>query len=190
MQDSRCRVRWNILNRLKAVIKALSTGIAVILIINICGGFECRAAESQNYLKVPWKGSIEEMKKVYPDAALAEETKLKSGKTFSDYRINGEFDKIPMETAFLFYDGVLFRIVMRYKNFHEPKVLQTLVERFGNGEGNVWKSIFTADDNTIILLDTIDDTVTITDRLQGSLWEVDHQKTMQDKGHLGQYGGG
>ncbi|NIA18887.1 MAG: hypothetical protein GWP07_00380 [Xanthomonadaceae bacterium] len=142
------------------------------------------------FLGVPWKGTVAQMKKQYPDAAIAEKTKLISGKTFEDYRTQTTFEHMPMETAFLFYNNVLFRVMMRYKNYNENKVLEALTKLYGTGDGNSWKTIFTIDDKTVILMDLLDDTVTVTDGHLGTAWELDHQKTLQKNGHLGQYGGG
>jgi len=163
--------------------------ISVVILLFIIQGVSW-AEPLTSFLGVPWKGTVTQMQKQYPDASTAENTKLISGKTFQDYRAQTTFEQIPMETAFLFYDGVLFRVMMRYKNYNENKVMDALTRDYGTGDGNSWKTIFTIDDKTVILMDLLDDTVTVTDGHLGTAWELDHQKTLQKNGHLGQYGGG
>ncbi len=60
-------------------------GLVVVLLMVICGSFEGQAADSQNYPKVPWRGSVEEMKKVYPALDITDQSdnaSYVSNKTF------------------------------------------------------------------------------------------------------------
>ena len=121
---------------------------------------------------------------------LAEKSTVAEDKSFEDCRIEAELEGITMDTAFLYYDGTLFRVGMRYKNFKENEVIGTLDRLHGDPGGNSWGMICRVDDRTSALADVVDDTVAYTERIIGEAWGLEHQKMMQEKGYRGKYGGG
>ncbi len=139
---------------------------------------------------VPWLGGTDAFLKVFPNAVRAERMELVNGTVFEDYRVDSDFHGIPVEAAFLFYKGRLFRVVMRFKNFRENQVIDLLNRLFGQPDGNRWTMIYSAGPDTLVVLDGIDDTVTISDKALGEQWEVQHQRTLQERGYQGRYGGG
>jgi len=163
---------------------------ALIVLLLLTGGAAAAGKALKTFLGVPWLGSVAAFQEVYPNAVRAERMDLVNGKTFEDYRVQLDFEGIPMDAAFLFYGDRLFRVVMRYKNFKENEVIGILNRLYGDPEGNSWSMIYTAGPGALILVDTVDDTVTLTDRALGEEWEVQHQETMQQRGYQGRYGGG
>ncbi len=164
----------------------------ILLVLLILAGATAAAGSKplKTFLGAPWLGPVTEFRKIYPDAARAERTELVNGKVFEDYRVQLAFEGIPVDAAFLFYGDRLFRVILRYKNFKENDVIGILNRLYGDPGGNSWSMVYDVAPGTFVLVDTVDDTITLTDRALGEAWEVQHQETMQQRGYQGRYGGG